>query len=228
MPADKKLKKAQFVDLQCMEQLLAGVLLEKLGKDQDLIASDGDRPWRISSVPRIGLSRMNNHPNEDFFYFGQVSYDQDAGLFVLLRVEEESLRKQTLALFMLMSQEGLGGDRSVGRGHFYTPEVKELDIAVPADSDACYTLSPYYPDGAETAILRDSYYELEERRGYIFSPDGRSLRRCSVRMLAEGSVLNGAQHPKGKLVDVTPEMFTAHRVYRSGCLMALPCRREVV
>ena len=60
-------------------------------------------------------------------------------------------------------------------------------------------------------------------RGYIYSPDGQSLRRKTVSMFTEGSVFPSPPERKGAMVDVTPSAFNAHHVYRSGIYFGVPC-----
>ena len=57
-------------------------------------------------------------------------------------------------------------------------------------------------------------YDLLARRGWVTSPEGGHLRRQTVRMFAEGSVFPGGGARPGRLVNVTPEAFAGHRVYR--------------
>jgi hypothetical protein len=87
------------------------------------------------------------------------------------------------------------------------------------------TLSPLCPaDAAQAARLTGlgAAYELLCRRGWICSPEGSHLRRKSVWMITEGSVLTGSvQSVAGRLVDVKPDMLQAHPVYRYGYAFAV-------
>ncbi len=86
------------------------------------------------------------------------------------------------------------------------------------------TLSLYHPTREEVdgGRLGEAYYRLRVRRGWVGSAEGQGLRGKAVRMLAEGSVIYGGD--AGDLVDVTPEGFAAHRVYRYG--LAFPIAVE--
>jgi len=183
-------------------------------------------PWRIDNVPRIALSRLSSHPGENFFYFGEVYYEKKAGLFVLIKINRPEWENKIKAMFYLLSHEGLGGDRTCGKGILQKPEFTEIDLPDIEYGNGIYCLSPYYPADNEREGLAEGYYELEERKGYIFSPWGRSLRRRSIRLFAEGSVFPRNKERRGALVDVTPEAFKAHPVYRYGLLFSLPCQLE--
>lgn len=236
---DKTLKKIKFVNLGLLARLLNGEYLEDLkdeiDKNQTLdclprIESKENKkrplvPWRIEDVPRVSLSRFNSHPGEYFFYFGQVSYVEDAGLFVLVKIINKDWEKKINSLFRLLCDEGVGGDRSAGKGLFHQPEMFELEIPQVDKPGGLYTLSVYFPAEGELADIENGFYELEERKGYIFSPANRSYRRRSIRLFSEGSVFPGL-NKRGVLIDISPEVFKVHRVYRYGLLFSLPCTLE--
>ena len=227
IPQDKELRKVQFVDISGLERLLSGERLENILPEIGAIPMNGGYPWQMDNVPRIGLSRLSNHPGENFFYFGQVTYSDDAGLFVLIDFREERAEKKFMACLNLLAHEGMGGDRTCGRGLFEKPEFSEIELPSISHPDATYSLSLYYPTENELSGISEGYYEIEERKGYMYSPYGKSLRRRPVRMFSEGSVFPGDTGRTGGLVDVTPDAFGVHRVYRYGFLFPLPCKMEV-
>lgn len=182
--------------------------------------------WRTEDVPRVALNRFNNHPGENFFHFGQVAYADRAGLFVLVMIKKKEWLEKIKALFRLLADEGIGGDRSCGKGLFRQPEFLEVEFPEIESVEAEYALSCYFPRENEITGLDESYYELEERKGYIFSPLNRSFRRRSLRVFTEGSVFKGGISRVGRLVDTKPEVFDKHPVYRYGYLFSIPCRME--
>lgn len=238
----KDLKKIKFVNLPVLQRLLKGEILEDLGDEIEtnvefdvLPRLEGKKtsirrkerllPWEIENVPRVSLNRFNNHPGENFFYFGQVKFADEAGLFVLVREIKKDWQTRIKALFRLLCDEGIGGDRSSGRGLFHQPEFAEVDLPEVTGANACYAVSSYFPSEEELDGLAEAFYELEERKGYIFSPANRSLRRRSLRLFSEGSVFPGLDR-KGTIQDITPDAFKAHRIYRYGLLMSFPCKLE--
>ncbi|MBC7362149.1 MAG: type III-A CRISPR-associated RAMP protein Csm4 [Candidatus Aminicenantes bacterium] len=235
----KELKKVKFVNLKLLLRLLNNEHLEDLedeiDKSQELDclpridkkerAGKKLVPWEVEDVPRIALSRFNNHPGENFFHFGQVHFAENSGLFILVNLKDESWENKVRALFNLLADEGIGGDRTAGKGLFYPPEFDRLFIPEVSEANASYAVSTYFPRDEELVGLEKGFYELEVRKGYIFSLHNRSYRRRSLRLFSEGSIFPAANR-KGALVDITPEVFTAHRVYRYGFLFSFPCKME--
>jgi CRISPR-associated protein Csm4 len=125
IPKEKELKKIQFIDLNGLQRLLCGKRLDDIKGE---IKTIPPFPWEMEDVPRVGLSRWTNHPGENFFHFGQVTYQSDAGLFLLIDFKDSSLKRKLLATFNLLAHEGIGGDRTSGKGLFYKPEISEIKI----------------------------------------------------------------------------------------------------
>lgn len=222
---NKEIKKILFIEKTGFEKLLAGEKIESIINNAKTIPDEeSNKPWKINDIPRVGLNRLTNHPGENYFYFGEVSYIKDAGLFFLIDCKDENFKKEFKATFNLMSDEGIGGDRSAGKGLFTKPEFSEIEMNVP-DVNSSICLSLYCPKESELSDISKGYYELIERKGYIYSPYGRNLRRRSVRMFTESSVFPGKK--EGRIVDVTPDIFEDHRIYKYGCAFTLPCCLEV-
>ncbi len=232
IPTEKKVKKIQFIEKEGFEQLLKGkklaTVLNEL-KPKTIPQEEEPRyPWNLDNVPRVGLSRLDNHPGERFFYFGEVNYKEDAGFFFLIRYLNEGFKNKFEATMNLLADEGIGGDRSSGKGFFEYPTFKEIEIEVPDNAEGVITLSLYYPkDESEIEGFKNGFYDLLERKGYIYSPYCKNLRRKSVRMFSEGSVFPKLPERQGRLVSVKPDIFTLHQVYRYGYLFSLPCQLEV-
>jgi len=256
LAADKDLKKLKFVNQTLLFRLLSGEKLQDLKDELEINhelkclplikkernvdeAEDqkksralsqeldlDDRCWQLEDIPRVALNRLNNHPGENFFHFGQVTYAQDAGLFILVEVRNEKWQQKIEALFRLMCDEGIGGDRTCGKGLFRQPVFLDFEPLHIAEPNAAYSLSAYFPRPEEIAGLDESFYELEERKGYIFSPLNRSLRRRSIRVFTEGCVFSHKGQRIGRLENIAPDIFNAHPVYRYGFLFSFPCKLE--
>jgi len=236
---EKELKKIKFVNLNLLTRLLSGDSLddlkEKIEANQNLdclprLSKNKETktrlvPWEIEDVPRVALSRFNNHPGENYFHFGQVHFTEKAGLFVLVKFQDKTWEPKVRALFNLLADEGIGGDRTAGKGLFHPPEFDYLSIPDLDGANAVYAASTYFPAENEVEALAHGYYELELRKGYIFSPANKSYLRRSLRLFSEGSVLPGLSR-LGTLVDITPQIFKAHPVYRYGFIFPIPCKLE--
>lgn len=225
IPTDKAQKKIAFVELAAWEHLTHGGSWADLPPGAKVLPRPEEPavPWVVRDIPRVGLNRLTAHPDEAFFYFGEVWYRQDAGLYFLYEIRDAREETRFQAVWQLLAQEGLGGDRTIGKGHFHPPAFQELTLKSPAQAGHVVCLSLYYPGVHELSGLGEGYYELLDRRGYLFSPAGQSLRRRPLRCFAEGSVFPATPPRQGLLVDVTPQAFPAHRVYRYGLLFSRPC-----
>ena len=228
----KQTKKIQFVEKVGFEMLLRGDVIETIKPKIKYLPAEKEpyTPWILDNVPRISLSRLSKHPVEDggYFHFGEVFFRDDVTLFFLILYRDKNYQPRVEATFRLLADEGIGGDRSSGKGIMGQPRFDEIDINIPEDGDGVVTLSLYYPaDGVELTDIQRGFYKLIERKGYIFSPVCKSFRRKSVRMFTEGSVFSAKPFRKGCLVSVKPQIFTQHEVYRYGYIFTLPCKLEV-
>lgn len=231
LPVSRDLKKVRFVARADFEKIIAGAPLDE---DMDCLPAIGHPgnprlPWSTVAVPHVSPSRTNNTPGDTFFFSGETWYQRDAGLFFLAAVRDRRWEKPFAAALRLLAEEGVGGDRSSGKGVFAPPETETgFRLEEPAGAGGLVTLSLYFPVPAETGAMAAGYYDLLERRGYVFSPVNRALRRRAVRMFEEGSVFPvpaGGDH--GCLVDVTPAPGApeiAHCVYRYGFCFPIACR----
>ncbi len=237
LSTEKEVVKVEFVEKAGFERLLKGEKLEELinevktiprqkkESEEGMAEREPRYPWELDNVPRVGLGRLDNHPGERFFHFGQVTYREDAGLFFLVKYLTNEFSPKFEATFHLLADEGIGGDRSSGKGLMEKPTFEEVEIDTPLNGNWIVSLSLYYPkDETETSGIKEGFYDLIERKGYIYSPYGSSLRRRSIRMFAEGSVFPKEPEREGRLVPVEPEIFQHHEVYRYGYIFSLPCK----
>lgn len=237
-PGSKDAKKVRFLPKPVFERALAGPLADDdwlSGIPSPRPAGDEDnglsKPWSVEDVPRVTVPRLTCHQTEEagaFYHVGQTWFREGA-LFFLMQAADD-WREKVNAAIRLMCDEGIGGYRSIGKGQFEQPQISEVWLALP-DAGGSLLLSLYYPGDGEEAGLAEGCYDLVPRKGYVFSPKNRSLRRKQVMMFGEGSVFPGDGR-RGKLVDVTPEkavqLGLGHRVWRNGLAFAVPCRCPVI
>jgi len=128
------------------------------------------------------------------------------GLRLLYRVIEpkEVSEKRLMSALRLLSENGLGGERSIGLGGSSEPPIiGEESIEEPKDAELFTTLSLYHPtrDEVEKYADREIYYELVERGGFRdYRAGGR--RNRAVRMFREGSVFPAVSEYPGSMADV--------------------------
>jgi CRISPR-associated protein Csm4 len=166
-----------------------------------LLSQDETLPekiYDISETPRVALDRRSE--TSAIYHVGEVFYNQDCGLYFFLKTTPK-YDKRIRACINLLGDEGLGGKRSSGRGLF-RPVIKESSVRVPQSSRKV-TLSLTFPKVEELPAVKEGLYTMIPRRGWVSTPEVRSLRKKGVRMLAEGSTFT--QEVKGQLANVAPD-----------------------
>lgn len=132
-----------------------------------------------------------------------------------------------------LGDTGFGGRRSRGFGQFDLSRSR-VDLPAASNAAAYCVLSRYVPTASELAdgvLDASARVRLIDSSGVIASPDGAGTVRKRLRMVAEGSIVSpasGHRPPNGQLVDVTPDGFTAHRVFRCGWALAVGVDRAAV
>lgn len=240
LSAGKRLKKIAYVSEVLFRQWMAG---SKSGdaatgarllpgglwvSDEEMGATriaPGDRWAELVQLPRVALDRASS--TSSLYQVGEVRFREGCGLWFAVRWREEGWREPLEAALSCLGEAGIGGERSSGRGQFKWKRMPATGLEPPEPTAGrAVTLSLYHPTRQEVAagLLDEAAYQLRLRRGWVVSSAGQGRRSRSVRMLAEGSAI-GVSLEAGDLVDVTPDGFTAHPVYRYG--LAFPVAAEV-
>ena len=207
--------------------------------DKSWFARLGETPiWEIESLPHVAVDRVSNA--SAYFEVGRVTYAPGAGLALLVRFAEPTGQAQFERLLHLLGESGLGGRRSSGAGAFHGVRGTTPDLNLGTPGSRQVLLSRYLPRPEEREALRSEQasYQLVNVGGWLYSTGKPAQRRQRVRMVAEGSVLDGAKVDgpiRGTVVDVRPVYKagkphphlgigngTDHPVYRSGLALALP------
>lgn len=180
--------------------------------------------YRMEEQQRV---MVNYSADSEPFYTLLMHFDTDAGLYVLVRTDDEFFDTILKSAFRLLGDNGLGSYRNLGNGHFL-PEFPEeqLSLNLPQNGNAQVCLSLYCPRREELSesMLRASSYQLIKRGGYLSNPEDVryiSWRKKSIYMFQEGSVFPAGTILNGKLADVTPNGLP-HRVYRDGQALFVP------
>ena len=189
--------------------------------------------WRTGRRPRVTVDRVSSA--SAVYATGSTLFNtgpdgQTAGLYTVIEWldADDALRDFIVQAFVRLGAAGIGGERSSGHGQFEPvfEDFEEWPIGVAAGRYFT-TLSPYHPWPDETEVLDPgARYEIVLRRGWLSLAGFQNLRRASVRMLADGSVLHWpvGGEPLGDLADVTPDRLkpAGPRIYRYG--LAFPVR----
>lgn len=200
--------------------------LDHLVEHASLLVKDW---WKDDLRPRVALDRESQ--SSSIWLCGTVTFQQGAGLYGLLQLNDEAWKARLEAAFRMLGEMGLGGERTYGMGLFRFQGLEapgpEWDPLLKAPTSRRMLLSAYHPTAAERATLPLPWeaWDFFESRGYITT--GRmatTLKRKRARFLAEGSV--ATQPVRGDLADVTPEAAPAfgipHNIYRSGLAFMVP------
>jgi CRISPR-associated protein Csm4 len=201
--------------------------------DQETRAVQRPVLWRTDTRPRVTVDRRTSASAVyavGSTHFNRAGADK-AGLYTVIEwlTADDKLRGQIRSAFIALGHEGIGGKRSNGLGLF-TPQFDELAAWAPGPAAGGFftTLAPYNPRFSEQAVIGPgAHYEIALRRGWLSLSGYTNTRRCSVRMIADGSVLNwpASGEPWGRLVDATPKRVRASggpTIYRYG--LAFPVR----
>jgi CRISPR-associated protein Csm4 len=222
---DKNYKKIEFISQDIFESLCKiGKFTDKLSKyhlcfnKKILSTKPIDEIYRILELPRVTLDRKTSL--SQIYYFSQVEYLDKAGLYFFIKFTNSRLTKKIKAAINLLADEGIGGDRTSGKGLFKKPQFEEITLNIPHQANYFVTLSLYFPTYQEIKAL-SGYYDWKQRSGYIYSQDVKNLRKKSIRVFVEGSVFKDNENI-GDLVDITPQGFSLHHVYRYGYAFKIP------
>lgn len=203
--------------------------------------------WRPAMRPRVTVDRMTSASavwasGATYFNTAQTpdGTQLTAGLYTVIEWLDANagLREQITVLFERLGRTGIGGERSSGYGQFDAAfdELSQWDIG--ADGPYFATLAPYHPRWEERDTLGEgASYDIALHRGWLSMTGFSNLRRGTVRMIADGSVLRWPAGQRsaalGDLVDVTPKPAAdaGRKVWRYGLafpvgIAAAAMRRE--
>lgn len=149
-----------------------------------------DRLYEVYLRPRNRLRRLDVY--SQLYYVGATRY-LNSGMFFLIDLKCQETLHQIIPCLNLLSDEGLGGQRTIGYGRFKY-EIRTFSLKDAEDADAFLTLSLYHPTSGEVdAFLKASkkwYFKCITRTGYLQSPlIGSPRLKPPLRMILEGSII---------------------------------------
>jgi CRISPR-associated protein Csm4 len=227
----KKKKKLMWLERSIFESECNGRIVNV--EDENFSASGkllsrrslrGRNVYRFEEQQRV---KVNYTADSEPFFTMQMHFEPNAGLYVLVRTDDEFFNTILKPAFRLLGDSGVGSYRNVGNGHFL-PEFPEekLTLHLPQNGNAMVCLSLYCPlrEELSESMLRAASYQLIKRGGYLSSVEDEqymSWRKKSIYMFQEGSVFPAGNNLIGKLADVTPDGLP-HKVYRDGQALFIP------
>lgn len=228
---EKNVRKASFISSTIFQSLANGeklqnfeilrgnpgnmiVTLEEASSIRGLIGSNF--PWTVGEAPRVTLDR--NSRQSEIYYAGDLRFMEGCGLYMLVDFLDKSYRAKLEGALRLLGDEGLGGERSSGRG-FFTLDKGSMTLGS-NEGDNAVLLSLYRPLKEETPNLSHSSYNLVARRGWVAGKSDK--RKKSLRMLAEGSVI---PYMPEKVIGSIENVSTDERkIYSYGLAFQVPAR----
>ena len=233
----KVFKKVKFISMDLLLKILKNEKINEEYFNRDYII-DGcwrmiknekdkdqeDKIYKEREIPHIVMDRVTNQTQ--IFYKTEVYFHKNAGLYFIAEVKDELIKKFETVLRFL-GDEGIGADRTIGKGLFEVEEVQNFNIDLNQQTDYYYSLSLYSPTKEEFDQIdpKKSFYDFIIRGGWVFN---NTLNRKSLRMFVEGSVLKitNKQKPVGCLYKVLEqknyENDLMYDIYRSGQALFLP------
>jgi len=219
--SNKKVRKAWLVSRDLFQRMACGNDVNEYEVDMGIVATSGEmeraqtilesRPaWTVDEPPRVTLDRLTMR--SEIYHVGELRFAEGCGLYTIVDFRDASIKKKFEATLRLLGDEGVGGEKSAGRGMFC---VEKRSISIGADKGLkSMLLSLCHPRREEVSALRDSSYNLVLRRGWV----GISYRKKGLRMLSEGSVI-----PCGSIMGSITEVFSTEtmRVYSYGLAFAV-------
>lgn len=177
------------------------------------------------NIPRVSIDRISSTTN--LFQSERVMYTKDCGLW-FGAIEQQSILSELLTI---LGSSGIGGERSVGYGHFsfFSPGT----VSLPEPQTCAYLLSRWHPRPEEITLLKniDAAYKLEAVEGWLRTLDeAAAQRRKRVWLVSEGSLIMG--NPQGEAVNVAPDynqqsgQTITHAVYRCSFALTLDWKRK--
>jgi len=181
--------------------------------------------WDIQIVPRVAVDRATQASN--LFHSGRLVFAKGCGLWFMAQGIHTDWVSQALDE---LQDSGLGGLRSVGHGAFVYTSVTQADVVLPANMAYAISLSRYAPNGAAevgaAVQARGSAYRLVQVGGWCQDDAGKTWRRKSVRMLAEGACVGATA--AGHIVNVMPNGVMDRPVLRYGLAFKVPVAAQAM
>lgn len=164
------------------------------------------------------ISRLTAQAKKDRTYyqsglllseFTENGYRVVPGMYFLADINS-AMEDKFLASLRLLCDEGIGAERSFGKGIMTSVEAGEFQVSV--RRKLRMNISLVYPSEKDYDVLDSSLikYSLIERGGW----SQKGVLKNRVNMIREGSLMK--EEIEGHLVDVTPQKFTEHRLYQYG------------
>lgn len=181
---------------------------------------------READVQRNQIDRVAGSTVEGLLFFDKQTFlrQEIAGLWFILRTDDLETLKPA---FRYLEDTGIGGERTVGKGHFAIPldHIEEFQLPDAGINADCFvSLSRYLPQDGEISFdstpLSYTLLNLRAKHESMFPEPGQPIYKKQVRLFVEGSIfpLKERRDFYGRIVEV--DQLKGRTVWQNG--MALP------
>jgi CRISPR-associated protein Csm4 len=187
----KGLKKIQYLSYDTFNSLINGNSFEKIYlnlKEQDYLEK-----VKFTDIPHNTINRLSD--NSENIFYSQEGFVKDGGIYFFIKIFDDTLEKKLTGVINWLSERGIGGDSSTGKGHFTAEFIEEELIKEPKNPGRAINLSLLYLNREDKALMKSEKekcsYEPVKRKGRVesaYSPSTDIWKR-TVLMLKEGSLL---------------------------------------
>ncbi|MBD3214980.1 MAG: type III-A CRISPR-associated RAMP protein Csm4 [Candidatus Lokiarchaeota archaeon] len=152
----------------------------------------------------------------------KTNYTLTPGFYFLIKEDKfpiELMEKVRAAIILIMDQ-GIGGNRSLGCG--LCDEITVIEgknfpyhsLIYHQNSGGYMNLSLVFPSLND--LKKVKFFNLYDKSGYIYSADTRSQRFNDIKFIKEGAIFT--EKVDGRLVQVASEEFAenVHKVFKNG------------
>lgn len=212
---------SQFRTWAKYQEQSVAVKEEQVGDSSFLFTSKGKKFLHAIVQQRVQVP-LGGEGDTKPYYFERLMFTENSGLYFLISFTDETLKPQVMHTLHLLSDMGIGTDRTVGNGQFEIASIENFEMPN-GNKGLQMALGLYLPKEEEinSINLEESFWSLIKRGGYMAASeieDFRSLRKNNIYFFGEGSTFK-ADHPlTGHVVDLRPQWNDAsmHPVWRDG------------
>ncbi|HOJ19698.1 MAG TPA: type III-A CRISPR-associated RAMP protein Csm4 [Ignavibacteriaceae bacterium] len=238
----KNFKNLHYISLERYLDIIKSFQLDL----ENIFENEKDDFWVEQTRDQIQTDVITASTN--IYSSSEAFYKKNVKPFILVELNEAQFPiLEFVECLKLLGKYGIGGRKTIGSGNFNLDDedwfcidrenIEEVTKINPKfnveknsgrvllkeilefNGNTRYLFSTLFPEEITESDLVN--YNLIPRRGWIFSTSSyMQLKRKTCYMFSEGSILK--KEIKGKLVDVTPEAFTDHKVWRYGIPFYLP------
>jgi len=135
------------------------------------------------------------------YYVSEFSFNESSGLYLIAMFDDKNFSDTFAEILKLLGLSGIGGKRSSGLGKFNLAEKINLNLPcanedlnavqkmlAAENSNWQMTISSVLPKAEDIPLLKNSYYKLKKRGGFVTGGDF-DKKKNSVYMIGAGSCL---------------------------------------